>query len=353
MISMTVLSGSYDYRLVALSIMLAMFASYAALNLAGRVTSAHGWVRIVWLSAGAAAMGLGIWAMHYVGMLALSMPMPISYHLPTVLLSLLAAITASAVALFVVSRPTMNVWQGIAGSMAMGTGIAAMHYIGMAAMRCSAVIVYDGKIVALSILLAVAISWVALQLSFRVRDEQRTSRRKVLTAIVLGSAIPLMHYTGMWAASFYPSGVTPDLTRAIGVSTIGVIAIGASCFFVQVAAIASSVFDRFMAIQKGDLNIARERELYFRTLSEAVPEIMWTAAPDGGDDYFNGRWFDYTGLTFEQSRGTRWTEVVHPDDLGPCLEKWENARLRVQPYTVEYRLRGKDGIYRWFVCRGN
>ena len=99
-----VLSGNYDYRLVALSVALAMFASYAALDLAGRVTFSKGRARAVWLSCGAAAMGVGIWAMHYVGMLALTMPMPVAYHLPTVVLSLLAAIAASGVALFVVSR---------------------------------------------------------------------------------------------------------------------------------------------------------------------------------------------------------------------------------------------------------
>jgi NO-binding membrane sensor protein with MHYT domain len=209
--SMTVLSGTYDYGLVAISVLLAVFCSYAALDLAGRVTAAQGWARAAWLSTGAAAMGLGIWAMHYVGMLALTMPMPVFYHLPTVVLSLLAAIVASAVALFVVSRPKMIVWQEIAGSVVMGTGIAAMHYIGMAGMRCSAVIVYDPKIVALSLVLAISISLAALRLAFRLREEKRTTRRKIAAALVMGSAISLMHYTGMWAATFRASGVSPDL----------------------------------------------------------------------------------------------------------------------------------------------
>jgi diguanylate cyclase (GGDEF)-like protein/PAS domain S-box-containing protein len=353
MLTMTVLSGSYDYRLVALSVTLAVFASYAALDLAGRVTSANGWVRAIWLSAGAAAMGLGIWAMHYVGMLALNMPMPVAYHLPTVLFSLLAAVAASAVALFVVSRTTMSLWQEISGSIVMGSGIAAMHYIGMAAMRCSAVIVYDRRIVVLSIMLAIAISLVALRLAFRLRDEKRATLRKIAAAVVMGSAIPLMHYTGMWAATFHSAGVAIDLTHAIDISAMGIVAISASSFLVLGVAIASSFFDRFIATQKGDLKLARQHELYFRTLSEAVPEIMWTASPDGADDYFNRRWFDYTGLTLEQSQATGWTVAVHPDDLGPCLDKWENARLRAEPYTVEYRLRGSTGSYRWFLCRGN
>jgi diguanylate cyclase (GGDEF)-like protein/PAS domain S-box-containing protein len=351
--SMTVLSGSYDYRLVALSIVLAVFASYAALDLAGRVTSAHGWVRAVWLTAGAAAMGVGIWAMHYVGMLALTMPMPVAYHLPTVALSLLAAIAASGAALFVVSQAKMNVWQEIAGSVVMGGGIAAMHYIGMAAMRCSAVIIYDGRIVALSIVLAIAVSLAALQLAFRVRDEERVSWRKIISALAMGSAIPLMHYTGMWAATFHPSGAPPDLTHAIGISMVGVVAISASSLVVQGAAIASSLLDRSMALRKGHLSTARERELYFQTMAEAVPEMIWTADPDGLSDFFNRKCLDYTGLTFEQMRGMGWKVIIHPDDVEGCLSEWGNSQRTGAPFDVEYRLRGKDGSFRWFLCRAN
>jgi diguanylate cyclase (GGDEF)-like protein/PAS domain S-box-containing protein len=351
--AVTAISGSYDYRLVAVSIALAMFASYAALDLAGRVTSAQGRVRAIWLSCGAVAMGLGIWSMHYVGMLAFALPMPVFYDLPTVALSLVAAISASAVALFVVSRPKMSFGQGVAGSVVMGGGIAAMHYIGMAAMRCGAAVVYDRRIVALSIVLAIAISIVALHLAFRLRDETSTTRRKFISALVMGSAIPLMHYTGMWAAGFHLSGIAPDLTHAIGISTIGVVSVSAISFVVMAVAIVSSHFDRFLGQHKGDLNTARERELYFQTMAEAVPEILWTADPSGADDFFNQRCFDYTGRTFEQLRGAGWTTIVHPDDLPICAEEWKNALRTGNPYNVQYRLRGGDGIYRWFLCRAN
>jgi len=100
--------GSYDFRLVALSVFIAMLASYAALDLSGRVTSSHGRTRLLWLSGGAVAMGIGIWSMHYIGMLAFHLPVPVQYDWPTVLLSLLAAVLASAVALFVVSRRKMG-----------------------------------------------------------------------------------------------------------------------------------------------------------------------------------------------------------------------------------------------------
>ena len=113
-------------------------ASYAALDLAGRVTSARGYLRAVWLTGGATAMGIGIWSMHYVGMLAFRLPIAVEYNWPTVLLSLVAAIFASATALFVVSRKSMGLVRAIGGSILMGSGIAGMHYIGMEAMRLPA-----------------------------------------------------------------------------------------------------------------------------------------------------------------------------------------------------------------------
>ena len=106
----SMLMGSYDYRLVALSVVIAICASYAALDLAGRVTAARGVARAVWLGGGASAMGLGIWSMHYIGMLAFSLPVAVAYDWPTVLASLVAAIFASAVALWVVSRKKMGFW---------------------------------------------------------------------------------------------------------------------------------------------------------------------------------------------------------------------------------------------------
>jgi two-component system sensor histidine kinase/response regulator len=129
------LTGVYDFRLVALSIVLAFLASYAALDLAGRVTAARDFVRVAWLSGGALALGLGIWAMHYIAMLALTLPVAVSYDWPTVLASLAAAVGASAMALAIVSRPRMGIAQIAAGGVAMGLGIASMHYLGMQAMR--------------------------------------------------------------------------------------------------------------------------------------------------------------------------------------------------------------------------
>ena len=163
------LASYYDYRLVAISVVIAILASYTALDLAGRVTASRGRARAAWLTGGAAAMGIGIWSMHYIGMLAFILPVPVLYDWPTVLASLLAAIFASAIALFVVSRQSMGITRAVLGSLFMGGAIASMHYIGMAAMRLEAMMHWSGTIVAISVVLAVVISLVALVLAFHFR----------------------------------------------------------------------------------------------------------------------------------------------------------------------------------------
>ena len=169
------MKGSYDYRLVALSVFIAVLASYAALELSARTTAARGRVRLAWIAGGAIAMGLGIWSMHYIGMLAFNLPVPVLYDWPTVLLSLLAAVFASAVALFVVSRPRLDWPRASAGSVIMGSGIATMHYTGMAAMRLPAKCSYSPSLLILSVALAIAISLVAIWLTFHLREDGRAS----------------------------------------------------------------------------------------------------------------------------------------------------------------------------------
>ena len=119
------LPGYYDYRLVALSIAIAILAAYATLDLSGRMTVAHGKTRLAWLSGGAFAMGIGIWSMHYMGMEAFRLPIPVRYDWPTVVLSMVAAVLASAVALFVVTQSRLTMPAAVAGSLLMGGGIAS------------------------------------------------------------------------------------------------------------------------------------------------------------------------------------------------------------------------------------
>ncbi len=265
------LVGFYDYRLVALSVLIAVFAAYAALDLAGRVTAARGMARFAWLSGGALAMGMGIWSMHYMGMEAFRLPVPVEYDWPTVLLSMVAAVSASAVALFVVSRKTMGMTAAIIGSVPMGGGIAAMHYIGMEAMRLPGMCHYSPGLVALSVVLAVLISFVAMWLSFGLRGQTvMWSWRKSGTALLMGLAIPVMHYVGMAAVSFMPAPLpASELRHAISISELGLAGIALLTLIVLGLVFLASLLDRRFSLHAMELELSEQR---YRMMAEMNDE---------------------------------------------------------------------------------
>ena len=106
-------------------------------------------------------------------------------------------------------------------------------------------------------------------------------------------------------------------------------------------------------LQLADTTTRLQRELYFQTMAEGIPEIVWTADPNGQIDFTNRRWLEYSGLTIEQSLGRGWALAIHPDDQALCIEKWESALPTGSPYEAEYRMRDKDGTFRWFLVRAN
>ena len=272
------ISATYNYWLVALSFAIAILTSYTAIDLAARVTANRGSTRTAWLMGGAFAMGSGIWCMHYVGMLAFRLPMPVYYHVPTVVFSLLAAILAAFTALYAVSRERMTHVHAAAGSLVMGTGIAAMHYIGMAAMRLDAMHQYDRLLCVLSVVLAVVISFVGLTLLFYLREEKRGLRLKMAIAVILGLAIPVMHYTGMAAVSFRAINGRPDLTHSIDISALASSAIFAVTGVILGFALITSLIDRRISIWHGLRESEREM---LRALIDHIPECMYVKDVEG------------------------------------------------------------------------
>jgi two-component system, sensor histidine kinase and response regulator len=273
------LAHSYDVRLIVVSVTIAIAASYAALDLAGRTAAAHGRLRFAWLAGGALAMGLGIWSMHYIGMLAFKLPVPVLYDLPTVFLSLFAAAVAAAIALWVVSGKRLTIISVGLGSMFMGAGISAMHYIGMAAMRLPAMCHYDGAIVAGSIVIAVVVSAVALLLSFHFRAATNVlNAGKTLSAVAMGLAIAAMHYTGMAAVSFTPSAFVEDTSHAVAVTSLGAIGIATVTLIVLAIVTITSVLDRSFSAQTMQLISSEQR---YRLLFQRSLAAVYRSTPDG------------------------------------------------------------------------
>ncbi|KAA0682478.1 MHYT domain-containing protein [Roseomonas genomospecies 6] len=260
--------GQYDPYLVALSVVVASFGGYVALDLASHAREA-GRGRNGWLGAAALAMGAGIWSMHFIGMMALRMPMPVSYDLPLTGLSFLLAVAVSGAGLFAVAhgrdRWERGRWLTLAvAGMLTGFGIVSMHYVGMAGMRMPVPLVYDPVLVIVSVVIAVAASTAALWLAFRTAS----SLQRLSGALVLAAAVVSMHYTGMAAASAAGHGhvhvpepastaedasgrvlSTPTLAVGTGVGTLLILSLG----------LASVLFDRRRSAERAEGQEARYR----------------------------------------------------------------------------------------------
>ena len=236
-----VLAGTHDPYLVALSILIACFASYTALDLSGHVPSAHGFARRLWLLAAAITMGGGIWSMHFVAMLAFIMPTPMSYDIGLTTVSLVVAIVVSGGGFYVISPQSASPLRLALSGIFMGLGIAAMHYTGMAAMRGHAELSYNPIFVALSLIIAIGASTAALWLAFRTTDLVQ----RLLAAVVMGLAVSGMHYTGMRAAIFTSHDPAYGAQATAGLDQTNLaLAVASITFIILAIASITSLFER-------------------------------------------------------------------------------------------------------------
>jgi len=362
------LHGTYDTPLVIASVVVASLASYVALVLASRVIAATGRLRQAWLVAGAMAMGIGIWAMHFVGMLAFRLDgLPIAYDVPRLVLSVLVAIAASGFALWVVSRRART-WRSLAtAAVGMGSAIAGMHYIGMAGLHTAATLTWRMALVLASIAIAVVASGTALALAawFKSDESSITQYRRGIAAVVMGGAIAGMHYTAMAAARFHPLGRETMFDATVRVQTVGLIATTGLGVLVIVAtllilgvALAGSVMDRYLrgiaaehARTRESEGALRRSEARFRSLAEATAQIIWTRNAAGEFAGPQEGWTAFTGQPYEDHREWGWLTAVHPDDRDWTAGSWREAVSSGTLHSGEHRLRRNSGGYRWMAVR--
>ncbi len=336
------LHTGYNPTLVALSIAIAVLASYTALDLGGRVRRAARGPWWGWVGAASLAMGGGIWAMHFVGMLAFEMAMPVLYDVRLTLLSFVIAVGATGAAFAWVSRPGATRRDVLVSGPVMGVGVAAMHYTGMVSMDIPGDLAFDPATVALSVVIAVTAATTALWLTTRQNDVWQ----KALAACVMGLAVAGMHYTGMAAATFteemhgaataHASGVglgQQNLALYVAGATFGVLFLG-----MFAAALDQQRIGR-------ELHASEER---FRAAAEAVGDIIWSTDARGGMRGPQAYWQRFTGQTAAECQGSGWTAALHPDDLQPTLRAWHDAVAGLGSFTFEHRVRRRDGDYR--VC---
>jgi PAS domain S-box-containing protein len=368
------LVGSYDYGEVARSILIAIAASYAALDLGGRVTAARGSVRSAWLIGGAIAMGIGIWAMHFKGMIAFRLPIKVEYHWPTVLASLVIGVLSSAIALYVASRQKMGPAEAWTGSLIMGGGIAAMHYVGMAAMRMAAVARFDPLLVALSVVLAILFSRIALMFTFDYRGDFRgTTLAKIVSAAVMGVAISLMHYSGMAAVSFMPAALVPNLSHTVNISPLSNNGIAIVTFIVLGTALLTSSVDRQTQAEVWRRNESLEQRVVERTrqltatneelrreiaerrraevylaMSQRMARMgVWSWNPSSGDMFGSEEFYRIFGIDYK-TKLTRevFLQRIYPEDRPRYESEISTAIAERRNWELDYRIVLPDSLCR-------
>jgi PAS domain S-box-containing protein len=357
------LPSRYNYALVLISYLVASLASYTFLQFAGRIVELRQSVaRFAWLAAGATMMGVGIWAMHFVGMLAYVLPIPVAYEIVPTALSVVPAVLAAAVALHVVARPAVSTRRLLIGGTLMGAGIGVMHYGGMAAMSVNALVRYDPTLFVTSVVAAVVLSILALQVRFwvgRAHDAapaapstapRSSAVQEIVSALILGFAVTAMHYIAM--ASTYcfanpggASGLFLDARLFAGVTTV-------IASLVLLMAIAAVGFDRRMKVEiamrrQADANVAAEMERLNSVFQASGAGILMLDR-DTRVILANQHVLDVLRKTAADVVGLSYGELKVGGLEAGVIESWQSAAgsERLKPVEFDIRSAGADGVKR-------
>jgi diguanylate cyclase (GGDEF)-like protein/PAS domain S-box-containing protein len=363
------LHAHFDVAQVFASILIAAIASYSALTLAERIGVRHGRDHTHWIAGGGLAMGLGIAAMHFVGMLAMQLPVEVTYESGRTVVSVLVAVAASTLALGLAGGTTMRPPRLASGALLIGGAIAGMHYLGMSAIRGPLTMTYDLARVAVSVIIAVAVAAIALVLAFRLRSDVDVwhSVRRLASAVVMGLAVAGMHYTGMWAVHFASAS---DRARDTSLDLPVIAPNGLSAYVVAVSvvtlagAIIASLIDRRARRELRETRLAlethiaeREAEAAMATelyalLAEHATDMVSTHAPDGRFAYATQSWSEFIGVPLAQIVGHLPVEFAYPDDAHLLAANHTRGLREAGMITTLWRcrrptLQGLDTEYTW------
>ncbi|WP_426337058.1 MHYT domain-containing protein [Pseudoduganella sp. R-31] len=360
--------GIYTPSLVILSLLVASFSSAMGLQMAGQAArSSKRMLRLAALATGSFALGSGVWAMHFIGMLAFNLCTPVSYDPSTTLLSMLPSIAASSVALPLLGRHRIGVRSLLVGGVLVGAGIGAMHYTGMAAMRSALHLRYDPWMFGLSIVVAIALATLALWVRFGLQGSQGLRRRLgergtvAAAGVIMGCAISGMHYTGMAAARFV--GRVP-LDPASGIANAGFLALAVTLTTALLTALVvfANGMLRYRALfhHVSDLEQAlRASEEQLRSLVANIPGITFRCrnAPGWPLVFVSDAIESMTGYPASDFLGDPprrlFGELVHPDDWPGVQQGCRSAVEQRRAFTLEYRIIHRDGSIHWFWGNGN
>ncbi len=336
------LVSTYHFPLVLLSILVAVFSASAALEISNQLKGTNPNSAFKWIFTGSFILGLGIWSMHFIGMLAFHISVDVTYQVSMVMLSIIPAIISCGAAFYIVSRGKVSQKSLIIGAFFIGTGIISMHHIGMKAMQMEAVISYDPILWGVSVVIALAASYIGLYLMFYLPDVPRFHWRKIASALLIGIAVSGMHYTGMAAAQFAPS--SQDMAHSVSSSidnSLLAYGIGAGMLLILASAFISVQIDRRLKAH------SEESELKFKSVIESAKDAIIVADFHGSIIQWNRGAERIFGYSSEEILGSNIDSIIprrlHEDYIQQTDQYGETKIAQVIGQTVELMGSRKDG----------
>lgn len=305
---------SWNGSLVALSVLIAMLGSFTALSHAERMRESGGYQALAWMLAGGLTLGIAIWSMHFIGMLAFHLDVPISYDIHLTFISVLPAIAAALLGFYLLRSPELQVKRILIGGLFMGLGITAMHYTGMAALKMQPAVSYDPIIFTLSVVIAITAATGAL---FIVYAGEKTGFhpliQHLLSAVIMGFAISGMHYTAMVGAIFAPGSVCLVGGSQIEPNLLALI-VTSGCFIFFSGGAFANTLDRHLALD--DLRLAhaqlktRQEELNIAASAFEVQEGIVVTDANNVILRVNKSFTNITGYSAEEILGKTTATLV-------------------------------------------
>jgi diguanylate cyclase (GGDEF)-like protein/PAS domain S-box-containing protein len=325
--------------IVAMSVCVSILASFTALNLSGRLVAAEHGGRRWWIISAAVALGGGTWAMHFLGML--SMPMPATYDVRLTIVSLVLPILASRRGFEIISNGGLHRNSLAAAGLLVGSGIVAMHYIGMAAMRTPGMIArYEPALVAASVMIALAAATAALWLAFRTHD----TRQRLVASIMMGIAISGMHYTAMAGVTFVGTDRPIDMDPVMAPASLALAVTGVASFLLILGLVTAYFHRRLATVNAREAAALKASEERYRALIESTSDMIGLVDRDGVFTYENSSALRVLGYGEKDLIGHHPSEFVASDAVADTLQLFKACLERPGlPTTAELCLLHKDG----------
>lgn len=354
------IQGDFQPILVLISILIATTAAFAGLSHSdlARHSQQPGWRR-AWHILGAFTLGAGVWGMHFTGMLAYQLPLAVHYHAGLTALSIVPAIVAGFITLHFINRAQTSGHTLILGGICMGLGIGAMHYLGMAAMQIEAQMLYRPGLFVLSILVAILLAMLALSIRYWLTPWLANPlARQGVSALVMGLAVSGMHYVAMVATIYLPGEAHGMPGYGFQSGPLALMAVLVTAFIVLVSAFSAVMVRRLNLLseqaqqsEQARLQLATQLE----TITNRVPGVVYQFErnAEGGFrfPYASDAIRDIYGVTPEQVRDSAdpVIAVIHPNDLPDVITSVERSAATLEPWHANYRVRFEDGRVRWLL----